>query len=546
MNDNKDKSVRVGLYPRVSTQEQATENTSMEFQESQMTAYCKLRGWEIVNIYADPGFSGKNGDRPGLKQLMVDARMGLFDKVLVCKLDRLARNLRLLMEIESELREFHVALTSIKESVDTDSSTGKMVFQLFGMVAEWERETIIERTTNGRIQRYKQGCWACGRPPFGYSYDRVTRKLVINEEQAKIVRFIFNEYISGKSLTSMNHILDEKRIPTIRGKERGWIDAGIRCLLINPIYKGTLIVNRNCHITHINGVDMGKVIVIKVPAIVSESVWNMAQSHLESHKKIRPPRKNPWLLQGLITCGICGLSYQGQYNGAIKRCYTCRGRLKVSHTDGSPRCIAPTFDADWLEDRVWGQISDILNNPDKLAEVIKDSLENLKGRQTELDSMIKPIDEKLAQITNKKAKLADEWVVSNMAPEKYKELQFNLNKEEMRLKSLRANIHPARLIEFESANETLQYWQNQFESETFIAGNGHGGVKLLEKTKPRIMIYGFEKIDPIENITSLISKRQILDKLQLKLVVFDDRIEIRCQIPIESDKSIRVIMTIGL
>ena len=69
---------------------------------------------------------------------------------------------------------------------------------------------------------------------------------------------------------------------------------------------------------------------------------------------------------------------------------------------------------------------------------------------------------------------------------------------------------------------------------------------MLEKTKPRIMIYGFEKIDPIENITSLISKRQILDKLQLKLVVFDDRIEIRCQIPIESDKSIRVIMTIGL
>jgi site-specific DNA recombinase len=149
--------------------------------------------------------------------------MGLFDKVLVCKLDRLARNLRLLMEIESELREFHVALTSIKESVDTDSSTGKMVFQLFGMVAEWERETIIERTTNGRIQRYKQGCWACGRPPFGYSYDRVTRKLVINEEQAKIVRFIFNEYISGKSLTSMNHILDEKRIPTIRGKERATV-----------------------------------------------------------------------------------------------------------------------------------------------------------------------------------------------------------------------------------------------------------------------------------------------------------------------------------
>lgn len=87
-------------------------------------------------------------------------------------------------------------------------------------------------------------------------------------------------------------MLDAEGIPTIRRKEKGWVDAGIRCVLISPVYKGTLVVNRNCHITHINGVDTGKAIVIKVPAIVSESVWNMAQSHMGSHKKIRPPRKN--------------------------------------------------------------------------------------------------------------------------------------------------------------------------------------------------------------------------------------------------------------
>jgi site-specific DNA recombinase len=450
------------------------------------------------------------------------------------------------MEIESELNEFNVALTSIKESVDTDSSTGKMVFQLFGMVAEWERETIIERTKSGRIQRYRQGCWACGRPPFGYSYDRASRKLIINEDQAKVVRYIFNGYISGKSLTTMNEMLDAERIPTIRGKKRGWVDAGIRCLLINPVYKGILVVNRHCHITHINGIDMGKVIVIKVPPIVSESVWDMAQSHLKSHKKIRPLRKNPWLLQGLITCGICGLSYQGQYNGPVKRCYSCRGRLKVSHTDGSPRCSAATFDANWLENVIWIQIIDVINNPDKLAEVIKNSLETLKGRQVELDHLIKPIDEKLGQITDKKAKLADEWVISNMAPEKYKELQFNLNKEEMRLKSLRANIHPSRLIELENVNETLRYWQDQFDSEVSTARDIRGGVKLLEKTKPGIKIYGFEDIDPIETLTSLSAKRQILDQLDVKLVAFSDRIEIKCRIPVEADKSANVIMTLGL
>jgi hypothetical protein len=88
--------------------------------------------------------------------------------------------------------------------------------------------------------------------------------------------------------------------------------------------------------------------------------------------------------------------------------FLCRGKLKVSHTDGSPKCIAPTFDADCLENEAWTKIMDILNNPDKLTEVIKDSLEKLNARQAELDSIINPIDEKLDQIIDKKTKLADE------------------------------------------------------------------------------------------------------------------------------------------
>ena len=326
LGNNGDQFKRVAIYSRVSTSEQATENTSLASQESQLTAYCQMQGWTIINSYVDPGFTGKNDDRPGLKQLRADARIGSFDKVLVCKLDRLARNLRLLLEIESELNSHQVSLTSIKESVDTSSSTGKMVFQLFGMIAEWERETIIERTKGGRIQRYKDGCWAGGKPPFGYAYDKASRKLVINEDQAKIVRFIFNEYNSSKSLSAMNSILDAERIPTIRGKARGWIDAGIRFLLINPVYKGTLIVNRQCHITNIDKVDLSHAITIKVPPIVSESVWDLAQSRLESNKKIRPPRKNKWLFQGIMTCGLCGLSYRGQYYSSKIRCYSLSGQ----------------------------------------------------------------------------------------------------------------------------------------------------------------------------------------------------------------------------
>lgn len=136
MNNNVNDRIRVATYARVSTQEQALEGTSLDFQDSQLLAYCQLQGWSVINSYSDPGYSGKDGNRPGLEKLLADAKIGLFDKVLVYKLDRLARNLRLLLEVEQKLRASGATVTSVKESVDTSTGTGKMVFQMFGMIAE--------------------------------------------------------------------------------------------------------------------------------------------------------------------------------------------------------------------------------------------------------------------------------------------------------------------------------------------------------------------------------------------------------------------------
>jgi hypothetical protein len=133
-----------------------------------------------------------------------------------------------------------------------------------------------------------------------------------------------------------------------------------------------------------------------------------------------------------------------------------------------------------------------------------------------------------------------------MDPDRYKRLQSNLNKEETRLKSLTANMDPVRLVELESINETLQYGHNQFQIEASSTKDSSGGLKLLEKTKPVIKIYSFEDIDLTESISFLTLKRQIPDKLQVNLVGFNDRIEIRCHIPIEPERSTNVILTLGL
>ena len=262
----------------------------MEFQQDQLTAYCQSQGWEIVHRYVDPGYTGKDGDRPALKRLLDDARYNTFEKVVVYKLDRLARNLRLLLEVEQKLRGHHASLTSVKESVDTSTGTGKMVFQMFGMIAEWERENIIERTRSGKLQRYRDGCWAGGKPPHGYSYDRDSRKLVVDEKEARVVRRIIGEYNSGRSLSAIADALNNDRVPPRLSKGKGWRANAVRHIVLNPVYKGTQVLNRHRPISEIAEVDMSKAIVVAVPPIVSEEEWRLAQQHLAANKRVRPVR----------------------------------------------------------------------------------------------------------------------------------------------------------------------------------------------------------------------------------------------------------------
>jgi site-specific DNA recombinase len=325
MENNIEHIIRVAIYTRVSSAEQAEKGTSLESQAEQLEAFCKAQKWEVFNQYTDGGFSGKDGNRPALQALRRDAKAGYFEKVAVWKLDRLARNQRLILEIEAEFREQDISLFSIKEMVDTQTSIGRTVFQVLGLTAEWERDNITERTKTGRIQRMKEGCWASGRAPFGYDYNKDTKHLVINEKEAEIVRKIFDLYASGKSLGSIADQLN-KELVSPRGKNsKGWYNNSARHVLINPIYKGEAIVNRHCHISDINNVDLSKAIKIAVPPIVPEDMWNIAQSRLSNNKHLKTREKEVFTLQGLIKCGTCGCSYGAAHSWKYRN-YICRGK----------------------------------------------------------------------------------------------------------------------------------------------------------------------------------------------------------------------------
>jgi len=147
---------------------------------------------------------------------------------------------------------------------------------------------------------------------------------------------------------------------------KGWHPTGIRQVLINPAYKGEALVNRHCHISDINKVDLSKVIKLVVPPIVPEDKWNIAQSRLINNKSSKATEDGVFTLQGLIKCGICGCSYRTDRSHGY-RYYLCRGELKRFHIDGSPRCKNRSIRAKNLEQAVWKRVSDIINDPEIIS-----------------------------------------------------------------------------------------------------------------------------------------------------------------------------------
>ena len=542
MVNNIEHIIRVAIYTRVSSQEQVDNGTSLESQAEQLEAFCKAQKWEIFNHYTDPGFSGKDGQRPGLESLRRDAKAGYFEKVIVWRLDRLARNLRLILGIEAELREQNVAVFSMKEMVDTSSPIGRTVFQVLGLAAEWEREAIISRTITGRLQRQKEGHWATGPAPFGYDYNRESKNLIINENEAKIISKIYDLYVSGKSLGAIATQLNKELVRPRSKTGKGWHPTGIRQVLINPAYKGEALVNRHCHMGDINRVDLSKAIKIATPPLVPQDKWDIAQSRLSNNKSLKATENGIFTLQGLIKCGFCGCSYRAD-RLPIRRYYLCRGKLKSNHLDGSPRCTNRNIRAEGLEQAVWTRVMDIINDPNKLKPMLMEAINGLKEHESNLESRLLPIERRLKEIAERKSRLVDKFVIDNMDSEKYKVAQQNLEKEEARLLALRKDVDPNQLTELESTRGLLRFWQNQVNSMAWNLEDGaieDKSVMVRTMDEPHntvLKLLGIGDTELSDKMQFPTTQRELFDKLQLQLIVFKDKIEIKALFPMPDIKN---------
>jgi site-specific recombinase for integration and excision len=224
---------RAALYIRVSTEEQAEEGYSLEAQQERLTAYCEAQGWDVVDVYADRGYSGRKiGSRAEYKR-MIDEK-DRWDTILILKMDRIHRNSRNFIEMMDNLEKWGKKFTSMQEELDTSSAIGRFVVDMIQRIAQLESEQIGERTYVGMEQKASMGGMMGFNPPYGYRLEN--SELIIEEREAEIIRRIYLDYLQGNSMALIADSLNSESVFTKNGNL--WTKWSISRILHNPIYAG--------------------------------------------------------------------------------------------------------------------------------------------------------------------------------------------------------------------------------------------------------------------------------------------------------------------
>jgi len=227
--------LQAAIYIRVSTLEQAREGFSLSAQKKILTEYCRLHEYQIYNIYADEGISGKDiKHRPAMLRLLEDADQRKFDIILVWKLTRFSRHLSDLTGICEDLEKNNIYLVSYTEAFDSKTPAGRMLRGVLATVAQFEREVISENVIMGLEERASQGKRTCS-GVLGYDlYEK--DGLVINEKESKYVRFVFDTYLRTQNLIETSRLAE---VAGYRGKKgKTPTPQSIRIILTRPLYAG--------------------------------------------------------------------------------------------------------------------------------------------------------------------------------------------------------------------------------------------------------------------------------------------------------------------
>ena len=380
------------IYARVSSDQQREDKT-ISSQTAALIAFASSQGYSVPAewIFEDEGFSGATLVRPGLERVRDLVSEGQIHAVLVLSPDRLSRKYAYQVLLTEEWLRHGVQTIFIK-APQSQTPEDQLLLQFQGMIAEYERAQILERSRRGKRHRAKQGeVSVLSGAPYGYRYVRKTEERAayyeVIETQAEVVRRVFDLYtVQSLSIGAITRRLNESAVPT-RKEQTCWERSTIWAMLRNPAYRGMACFgktqeaarqHRDNRAARTRGhparrgprpsqeTPKDQWIQIPVPALVDERTFDLAQERLQDNKKFSPRRTvEPSILQGLVHCADCGYAlYRTSTRSSARKIYyyRCLGSDAWRY-QGQARCSAQPIRLDLLEDAVWTEVARLLEDP---------------------------------------------------------------------------------------------------------------------------------------------------------------------------------------
>ena len=232
--EKRNEAIRAAGYVRVSQERNARNGYGLGAQEADVTRYVQFKDWEPGEVYREEGVSGYEKDRPALQRLLADAKAGAFDVVIFPSIDRAARSVRDMIDIDTALRKAGVDVIFVREGVDTSTPTGELYRNIIAAVAQWEGRIIYERMSKGKRRKASEGGYIGGWLPYGYRSEN-GRVIVVPDEAKTVVR-VFQRKANGASYRTVVHELTQDDVPTASGGT--WQVSTLRGMVRNRFYTG--------------------------------------------------------------------------------------------------------------------------------------------------------------------------------------------------------------------------------------------------------------------------------------------------------------------
>ena len=381
--------MRAAIYVRVSTEEQRDYGYSIDGQIRELKDYCKRKKYDVVDVYNDAGFSGKNMKRPNLERLLEDIKKNMIDVIVAIKVDRLTRDGYDGQWLLKECSKYDVSLDLLYEQYDINTANGEMMYGMNLLFAQKERKEIGNRTKRGLEEAVRQGKYPT-RAPLGYTQTD-DGYLVIDPVESLVAKDIFKLYASGMSMNAIAKKFEKEN--RYNKKNARWREDRILKIISNPIYKGELHWRRTLPKSKNNPV---LVIPNHSPAIVSAELYDRCMEQLEKNKH-GGYGEHIHIFQQVVKCPYCHKPMSNYFTNkqrkdgkkefyyVICKNKICEGARKIYNTEKIENNLIRLFEViakDYKEDKY--ALTFTYKEKNNELDVINKALNKLKKDEQKL------------------------------------------------------------------------------------------------------------------------------------------------------------------